>query len=99
MLVSQFASLKHFELQFKNWICSQDFCPDDLILVCNSWIEKELNQKTKLCYLGPMVVLYRTIGGSYLLAKLDGTISHLQYAPFGCCFTIYACTHLYQLWT
>ena len=29
-----------------------------------------------------MVVLRRTTGGSYLLAELDGAISHLQYTAF-----------------
>ena len=77
VLLSQFASLRHFEQQFKSWIRQQDFSPGDLVLVRNSWIEKELNRKTKLCYLGPMVVLCRTFGGLYLLAKLDGAISCL----------------------
>jgi len=33
-------------------------------------------------YLGPMVVLRRTTGGSYLLAELDRSISRLRYAAF-----------------
>ena len=43
VLLSQFASLKHFKQQFKNQICQQDFSPGDLVLVHNSQIEKELN--------------------------------------------------------
>ena len=43
VLLSQFASLRHFEQQFKNWIHQQDFSPGDLALVHNSRIEKELN--------------------------------------------------------
>ena len=82
VLLSWFALLRHFEQQFKNRICQQDFSPGDLVLVCNSQIEKELNQKTKPCYLGLMVVLWRTTGGSYLLAELDGAISCLQYTAF-----------------
>ena len=77
VLLSQFASLKHFEQQFKNQIRQEDFSPGDLILVHNSRIEKELNRKTKPHYLGPMVVLRRTTGGSYLLAELDSSISRL----------------------
>ena len=57
VLLSQFASLRHFEQQFKNRIRQQDFSPGDLILVRNSQIEKELNRKTKPHYLGLMVVL------------------------------------------
>ena len=77
VLLSRFALLRHFEEQFKNWIHQQDFSPGDLVLVHNSRIEKELNQKTEPCYLGPMVVLWRTTGGLYLLAELDSAISHL----------------------
>ena len=77
VLLSQFASLRHFKQQFKNRICQQDFSPGDLVLVHNSRIEKELNRKMKTRYLGPIVVLCRTTGGSYLLAELDGAISHL----------------------
>jgi len=33
-------------------------------------------------YLGPMVVLRRTTGGSYLLAELNGSILRLRYAAF-----------------
>ena len=40
-----------------------------------------------------MVVLRRTTGGSYLLAELDGAISHLRYAAFWLLF-YYPCTHI-----
>ena len=99
VLLSQFASLRHFEQQFKNQICQQDFSHGNLVLVCNSRIEKELNQKMKPCYLGSMVVLHRTTGGLYLLAELDSAISRLQYAAFSYCFTIHAHISLYQLRT
>ena len=82
VLLSQYASLKQFEAQFKNRIRDYDFKPGDLVLVRNSWIEKELNRKTKPHYLGLMVVLRRTAGGSYLLAELDSVISKLWYAAF-----------------
>ena len=77
-----FASLKQFKVHFKNWIQDRDFSLGDLILVRNTQIEKELNQKIKPQYLGPMVVLCQTIRGSYLLAEMDGTISKLRYAAF-----------------
>ena len=69
-------------MQFKNRIRDSDYEPGDLVLVRNTRIEKELNRKMKLHYLGPMVVLQRTTGGSYLLAELDGAISKLRYAVF-----------------
>jgi len=41
-----------------------------------------LNWKTKPRYFDPMVVLQRTIGGLYLLAELNGSISRLRYTAF-----------------
>ena len=82
VLLSWFASLRYFEQQFKSQIRQQDFSPGNLILVHNSRIEKELNQKTKPHDLGLMVVLHRTTGGLYLLAELDSAISCLWYAAF-----------------
>ena len=38
--------------------------------------------KTKPRYLGPMVVIRRTQGGSYILGELDGSLSKLRYAAF-----------------
>ena len=39
------------------------------------------------------MVLRRTTGGSYLLAELDSSISHLQYAAFRL-LLYYPCTHI-----
>ena len=77
VLLSQFALLRQFKMQFKNRIRDSDYEPGDLVLVRNTRIKKELNRKMKPCYLGLMVVLRRTTGGSYLLAELDGTILKL----------------------
>ncbi|KIJ12693.1 hypothetical protein PAXINDRAFT_82455, partial [Paxillus involutus ATCC 200175] len=59
-----------------------DFSPGSLVLVQNSRIKKELNRKTKPRYTGPMIVLCRTTSGSYLLAKLDRSVSKLCFAAF-----------------
>ena len=67
---------------FKSQIKDFDFHPGSLVLVRNSKVEKELNRKTKPRYLGPMVVLRRTTGRSYVLAELDGSMSKLHFAAF-----------------
>ena len=82
VLMARFTSIKHFEAAFKSWIKDFDFHPGSLVLVRNSKVEKELNHKTKPRYLGPMVVLHRTTGGSYVLAELDGSVSKLRFAAF-----------------
>ena len=45
VLLSRFASLRHFKQQFKNWICQQDFSPGDLVFVTfsSSFTLKPLN--------------------------------------------------------
>jgi hypothetical protein len=82
VLKTRFASVKKFEAVFKNWIKDYNFQPGSLVLVHNSQIEKELNRKMKPRYMGPMVVLRRTTGGSYMLAELDGVVSNLRFATF-----------------
>ena len=58
------------------------FEENDLVLVRNSVVDKELGSKTMPRYLGPMVVIRQTRGNSYILAELDGTISKLKYAAY-----------------
>ena len=65
------ASVKDFDCQ-----------PGTLVLYGNTQIEKEASRKHKLRYLGPMVVVRRTKGGSYILAELDGTVSRTRFAAF-----------------
>ncbi|KIN96144.1 hypothetical protein M404DRAFT_33547 [Pisolithus tinctorius Marx 270] len=77
-----FQSIQQFEAAFQHHIKDHNFTPGTLMLVCNSCVEKELNRKTKPRYTGPMVVLCQTTGGSYLLVKLDGSMSKLGFAAF-----------------
>lgn len=53
-----------------------------MVLVRNSTVDKDLGSKTKPCYFGPMVVVCKTTGGSYILTDLDGSLSKLRYAVF-----------------
>jgi len=45
-------------------------------------LDKGLQNKTKPHYFGPMVVVERTKGGSYVLGELDGSLSKLCFAAF-----------------
>ncbi|KAL5486251.1 hypothetical protein ACEPAI_7297 [Sanghuangporus weigelae] len=78
----RFRSIQDFEKAHAATIKDYNFAPGALVLVRNSQIENELNRKTKPKYLGPMVVVRRTKGGSYILAEVSGAISALRYAAF-----------------
>jgi hypothetical protein len=79
---ARYKSIRDFEQCFRASIKSYEFEPGALVLVRNSKVEYELSKKTKLCYLGPMIVVRRMKGGSYMLAELDGAISKLRFASF-----------------
>ncbi|KIK38283.1 hypothetical protein CY34DRAFT_25703 [Suillus luteus UH-Slu-Lm8-n1] len=82
VLKARYQSIKKFEQCYCNSIKDYAFTTGTLVLVCNSKVEYELSRKTKPRYLGPMVILRRTQGGSYILAELDGAVSKLRYATF-----------------
>ncbi|KAI6019296.1 hypothetical protein PISMIDRAFT_73580, partial [Pisolithus microcarpus 441] len=83
VLKSQFTSAKDFVSCFEKTIHDFDFKLGTLVIVRNSHIEKELDCKTKPCYLGPMVVKNcEMLAVSYLLTELNGTISKFHFAAF-----------------
>ncbi|KIO13219.1 hypothetical protein M404DRAFT_123152, partial [Pisolithus tinctorius Marx 270] len=82
VLKSHFMSAKDFIACFMHTIKDFDFEPGSLILVWNSHIELELDWKTKPHYLGPMIIVQCTKGGSYMLAKLDGAVLKFYFAAF-----------------
>ena len=75
-------NLERFEKRHGSRIIDFDFKPGSLVLVRNTRIEESLNRKTKPRYLGPMVVVRKTPGTSYIVAELDGTQSELRVAGF-----------------
>lgn len=70
--------IKVHDKQIKDW----DFQPGDLVMLRNSAIELELDRKAKQRYLGPLIVVERTVRGAYILAELDGSVSKLSVAAF-----------------
>ena len=82
MLAARWASVRDFEEKYRHTIKDFNFQPGDLVLVRNSKIETEASRKAKPRYTGPMAVVRKTIGGSYVLAELDGALSALRYAAF-----------------
>ncbi|KAL5514794.1 hypothetical protein ACEPAG_2110 [Sanghuangporus baumii] len=82
VIQGRFRSIQDFEKAHTATIKDYNFAPRALVLVRNSQIKNELNRKTKPKYLGPMVMVRRTKGGSYILAEVSGAISALRYAAF-----------------
>jgi hypothetical protein len=75
-------NLERFEKRHGSRIIDFDFKPGALVLIRNTRVEESLNRKTKPRYLGPMVVVRKTPGTSYIVAELDGAQSELRVAGF-----------------
>jgi hypothetical protein len=68
------AAVKRYEKVHEHTIKDYDFKPGELVLVRHTKVEKSLNSKMEPRYLGPMVVVRRTQGGSYLVCELNGAM-------------------------
>jgi hypothetical protein len=79
---ARLTTVRQFEKRLGDKIHDFDFKPGALVLVRNSRFDKTLSDKTKPRYFGPMVVIKRTKGGSYVLGELDGSLSKLRFAAF-----------------
>jgi hypothetical protein len=82
VLKARWDSVKQLKRTEKNKIHDFDFQPGALVIVRNSKFDKTLSDKTKPRYFGPMVVVKRTKGGSYVLGELDGSLSKLRFSAF-----------------
>ncbi len=59
-----------------------NFKPGNLVLVRNTAIEKAIGGKMRPRYLGPVMVVRRTKGGSYIVAKMNGSTWGFKVAAF-----------------
>ncbi|RPD66659.1 hypothetical protein L227DRAFT_605119 [Lentinus tigrinus ALCF2SS1-6] len=76
------AAAHRFEEEHKRVIKDFDFERGRLVLMRNTAIEKSLNRKTRPRYIGPLVVIARNRGGTYILAELDGAVFDRPVAAF-----------------
>ena len=71
-----------FKQHHSHTIRDFNFKAGDLILIRNTAIEKALNWKMRPQYFGPMVVISRNRGGTYIICDLDGMLGHALIAAF-----------------
>ena len=59
-----------------------NFQQGNLVLMCNTAIEKSLNCKMCLCYLGPLIIVSHNKGGAYIVCELNGIVFDWPIATF-----------------
>ena len=74
--------LENYEKDNRLFIKDYSFKPGNLVLVRNSEVKASLDRKMKPRYLGPMIVMLRTQGRSYMIAKLDRAVYHHKVVAF-----------------
>lgn len=79
---SRLQSAEQFLKKYDGQIHDFKFAPGRLVLVRNTRIEKELNNKMKPRYIGPMVVVRQTKSGSYILSEVTGAIAEHRFAAY-----------------
>ena len=71
-----------YAARIKATIVKYNFTLGDLVLIRNTAIEKSLNRKMHVRYLGLLIVILQNKGGAYIIAKLDGSIFDHPIAAF-----------------
>ena len=71
-----------FKQEHAATIVKYDFTIGDLVLIRNTAIEKSLNRKMRVRYLGPLIVISQNKGGAYIVSKLDGSVFDCPIAAF-----------------
>ena len=79
---ARLTAARRFEKEHSASIKDFNFKLGDLVLICNTAIEKALNQKMCARYLGPLIIISHNKGGAYIVAELDGSVFDCPIADF-----------------
>src|SRR6202041_1665716 len=71
-----------FEKEHGRTIQDYNFKQGSLVLIRNTQIEKSLDRKMRVRYMGPLIVVSCNHGGAYIICELDGTVFHRPIAAF-----------------
>jgi hypothetical protein len=76
------AAVRKYIRDHERTIKDYNFEQGDLVLIRNTSVEKSLDSKMDTRYFGPLIVVRRTKGGSYLCCELDGALFQGKIAQF-----------------
>ena len=79
---TQIKAAIQFKQEHATTIIKYNFKLGDLILIRNTAIEKSLNHKMRVRYLGPLTIISQNKGGAYIISELDGSVFDHPIAAF-----------------
>ncbi|KAJ7134184.1 hypothetical protein C8R44DRAFT_610418, partial [Mycena epipterygia] len=68
--------------KYKHIIKNYEFKPGDIVIVRNTVDEESLSGRNRDCWWGPLMVVRRTRGGTYIMCKFNGVVWQKKIGKF-----------------